>query len=254
VSELTYITSARCGWCRKADPIIEQLQKDGVEIRVLDVTIPEQQEEARVIKRKHNANCGTPFFIDAESGNSVCGFKEEGIRAWAKGEKYTSKPKSNTGISLPKDAKISIVDNEEKFWMQIARLRYSSKVQKGFIKRHWKGPPLPELQNAYMKKFGDNFIVAAHNDTLLGYARCIDGDIGICVVPELQSRGIASMLLEELLKRYPDAHARVKKDNESSKKLFEKFGFRVVDEIDVDCLHGIIFEKVLVMNRETQPV
>ena len=62
------------------------------------------------------------------------------------------------------------------------------------------------------------------------------------------------MLLEELLKRYPDAHARVKKDNESSKKLFEKFGFRVVDEIDVDCLHGIIFEKVLVMNRETQPV
>ena len=82
MSELTYITSARCGWCRKADPIIEQLQKDGVEIRVLDVTIPEQQEEATLIKRKHNANCGTPFFIDAESGNSVCGFKEEQIKQY----------------------------------------------------------------------------------------------------------------------------------------------------------------------------
>ena len=259
MSELTYITSARCGWCRKADPIIEQLQKDGVEIRVLDVTIPEQQEEATLIKRKHNANCGTPFFIDAESGNSVCGFNEEGIKAWVRGEKHTPKPKQNTGIRLPKNAKISIVDNEEKYWMQIGRLRYSPKVQKGFIKREWKGPPQPAVQNAYMKEFGDNFIVAIHNvrngnDRFLGYARCIDGDIGICVHPELQSKGIASMLLEELLKRYPDAHARVKKDNESSKKLFEKFGFRVVDEIDVDCLHGIIFEKVLVMNRETQPV
>ena len=64
------------------------------------------------------------------------------------------------------------------------------------------------------------------------------------------------MLLEELLKRYPDAHARVKVGNDSSKKLFEKFGFTVTDTIDVDCLHdyGIIFEKVMVMNRETQSV
>ena len=259
MSELTYITSARCGWCRKADPIIEQLQKDGVDIKVLDITIPEQKDEATLIKRKHNANCGTPFFIDAETGNSVCGFKEEGILAWAKGEKYTPstpkrtpstpKRKGPSPISLPENAKISIVDNEEKYWMQIGRLRYQQKVQKGFISRKWGAPPSPQVQNSYMKKFGDNFIVAAHNDTLLGYARCIDGDIAICVVPELQSKGIASMLLEELLKRYPDSYARVKEDNESSKKLFEKFGFRVVDKIDVDCLHGIIFEKVLVMNR-----
>lgn len=257
MSELTYITSARCGWCRKADPIIEQLQKDGVEIKVLDVTIPEQKDEATLIKRKHKANCGTPFFIDAETGNSVCGFKEEGILAWAKGEKYTPRPIPRKGpslISLPENAKISIVDNEEKYWMQIGRLRYNRKVQKGFISRKWDGMPVPAVQYSYMKEFGDNFIVAVHNDTLLGYARCIDGDIAICVVPELQSKGIASMLLEELLKRYPDSYARVKEDNESSKKLFEKFGFRVIDKIDVDCLHGIIFEKVLVMNRETQSV
>ncbi len=256
MSELTYITSARCGWCRKADPIIEQLQKDGVDIKVLDITIPEQKDEATLIKRKHNANCGTPFFIDAETGNSVCGFKEEGILAWAKGEKYTPSTPKRKGpslISLPENAKISIVDNEEKYWMQIGRLRYHRNVQKGFISRKW-DPLVPAVQYSYMKKFGDNFIVAVHEDTLLGYARCIDGDIAICVFPELQSKGIASMLLEELLKRYPDSYARVKEDNESSKKLFEKFGFRVVDKIDVDCLHGIIFEKVLVMNRETQSV
>ena len=42
-------------------------------------------------KRKHNANCGTPLFIDAETGIiSVCGFKEEGILVGSvKGEKYT---------------------------------------------------------------------------------------------------------------------------------------------------------------------
>ena len=266
MSGLTYITSARCGWCRKADPIIEQLQKNGVDIRVLDITVPEQKDEATLIKRKHNANCGTPFFIDAESGNSVCGFSEEGIHAWAKGEvfvKQNKTPKKNPAkktnhwqpIVLPENAKISVVDNEEKYWKGIGNLRSHPRVQKGFIMRLW-GPPISIASQAeHMERVGaHNYIVAVHDDTLLGYARCIDNDIAICVYPELQGKGIASMLLEELLRRFPNAHARVKADDTASRRLFEKFGFAVTDTIDVDCLHGIIFEKVMVMNRETQPV
>tara|TARA_R100001015_G_C4594304_1_gene149584 strand:- start:322 stop:1128 length:807 start_codon:yes stop_codon:yes gene_type:complete len=268
VSKLTYITSARCGWCRKADPIIEELQESGLEITVLDVTVPEQKELATSIKKTHNASCGTPLFIDAESGNMVCGFSEERIRKWAAGEKIEAvrktdekskaKPtpieeKGRDHISLKEDAEIEIVENSPDWWMKIAHLRSLRAVQKGFIKRLYDFIVFPS-QAQHMGQYEKNYIIAKSGNLFLGYARCIDGDIGICVYPELQGRGIASMLLEELLKRYPDAHARVKVDNAPSKKLFEKFGFVVKDTVEVDCLHGIIFEKVLVMKRETQPV
>ena len=266
MSELTYITSARCGWCRKADPIIEELQNSGIEITILDVTVEEEKNRANEIKSKHGKNCGTPFFIDAETGNSVCGFSEEGIRKWVTGEAWTPPPQKkvepNRGdsekleiltdgsekISLEKDAKIEIVDNEEKWWKEIAYLRSLNKVQKGFITRLWTWIS-PGQQHKHMTTHSKEYIVAKSGDQFLGYARCIDGDIGICVYPVVQGRGIASMLLEELLRRFPNAHARVKVDNLASKKLFEKFGFVVVDTVEVDCLHGIVFEKVLVMNR-----
>lgn len=278
MSELTYITSARCGWCRKADPIIEELQNSGIDITVLDVTEEDAKERAREIKSKFGVNCGTPLFIDAESGNYQCGMSEENIRKWAAGEKITPKKKpphpnkvkrdaERRGGKLPKNAiskdrekivldekaKIEILDNDQRWWSPIATLRSLRDVQKGFITRIYDWIQFP-VQAKHMSQHGENYIVAASGDMLLGYARCIDGDIGICVYPELQGRGIASMLLEELLRRFPDAHARVKVDNESSKKLFEKFGFTVTDVVDVDCLHGIIFEKVMVMNRETQSV
>lgn len=273
MSKLTYITSARCGWCRKADPIIEELKESGVEITTLDMTVAEEKEKATEIKNKFGTQCGTPLFIDAESGNYQCGMSEENIRKWAAGEKIIPKkkpPQSNkakkerspSAIAISKDrekkvldknAKIEIVDNDVKWWSHIASLRSIREVQKGFIQRLYDWIPFQQQAN-HMGQHGENYIVAASGDQFLGYARCIDGDIGICVYPELQKRGIASMLLEELLKRYPDAHARVKVDNEPSKKLFEKFGFTVTDVVDVDCLHGIIFEKVMVMKRETQPV
>ncbi len=283
MSKLTYITSARCGWCRKADPIIEELQKSGLEITVLDVTVEEDKKLASEIKNKHNQNCGTPFFIDAETGNSQCGFSEENIRKWAAGEKIPppkkkkpSPPQKHLPVgkvppgvtedkmgllgrkrkrrTLDEKAKIVIQDNRPHWWSKIAELRCLREVQKGFITRLWDFIPF-HSQAPHMKQHGDQYIVAVtsaeniEDQQFLGYARCIDNDIGICVFPEFQGRGIASMLLEELLKRHPDAIARVKVDNESSKKLFERFGFTVRDTIDVDCLHGVIFEKVMVMKR-----
>jgi len=84
---LLYIMNPKCGWCKKADPVVEELTKDGYEIITLDVTQPDQAERANEAKAKHNAQCGTPLFLDAETGNMACGFREKDVlEKWAKGE------------------------------------------------------------------------------------------------------------------------------------------------------------------------
>ena len=85
--DLLYIMNPNCGWCKKADPVVEELIKDGYEIITLDVTKPDQAERANEAKAKHNAQCGTPLFLDAETGNMACGFREKDVlEKWAKGE------------------------------------------------------------------------------------------------------------------------------------------------------------------------
>ena len=77
--ELYYIMNPRCGWCTKSDPVVKELIKDGHTITTLDVQNEEDREKANTIKEKYDVQCGTPFFIDASNGNSVCGFREKEI-------------------------------------------------------------------------------------------------------------------------------------------------------------------------------
>ena len=89
---LIYITNPNCGWCKKADPVVEALIKKGYEITTLDVSKPEESERANELKSKYNAQCGTPHFIDAETGNQVCGFREDVLEDWAKGKDIPAPP------------------------------------------------------------------------------------------------------------------------------------------------------------------
>ena len=90
--KLVYIKNPGCGWCKKADPVVEELKNEGYLITTLDVTNPEDSKKAQEITTKHNAQCGTPHFIDAETGNRVCGLKEDDIKKWANGEKIPLPP------------------------------------------------------------------------------------------------------------------------------------------------------------------
>ena len=91
--DLLYIMNPNCGWCKKSDPVVEELKKDGYDITRLDVTNPEDAKTANEAKAKHNAQCGTPLFLDAETGNMACGFREKGaLEPWAKGEQMEERP------------------------------------------------------------------------------------------------------------------------------------------------------------------
>ena len=91
-SELLYISNPNCGWCKKADPVVEELVKKGHKITTLDITNPEQAQRANEVKAKHNAQCGTPLFIDGKSGNMVCGFRQDVLEDWAEGKDIPAPP------------------------------------------------------------------------------------------------------------------------------------------------------------------
>ena len=91
--DLLYIMSNSCGWCKKAQPIVDELVSEGAKITTLDVQNPDESKRANEIKQKYNVQCGTPLFIDAESGNMKCGFAEKDvIQKWANGEEIPKPP------------------------------------------------------------------------------------------------------------------------------------------------------------------
>ena len=85
--DLLYIMNPKCGWCTKQDPIVDELKKDGHKITILDFNNPNDMKRINEVKAKYNAQCGTPHFIDAKTGNQICGFREkDDLKKWAQGE------------------------------------------------------------------------------------------------------------------------------------------------------------------------
>jgi thiol-disulfide isomerase/thioredoxin len=93
MSELLYIMNPNCGWCKKSDPVVQELVSMGHVITTLDVSSADDNKRANEVKAKYNAQCGTPLFIDADTGNMACGYREKDIlEKWAKGEKIPQPP------------------------------------------------------------------------------------------------------------------------------------------------------------------
>ncbi len=97
-STLYYFYSVGCGWCKKTEPLIDELNETGkYEILKLDLSEKDNQELNNQLKQKYGKQCGTPWLIDASNGNNICGHREKDIiEKWAKGEKIPEPPKPKT--------------------------------------------------------------------------------------------------------------------------------------------------------------
>jgi len=92
--DLYYFYSVGCGFCKKAEPIVDELNKEGYNILKLDLAEKDNQGLNQELKQKYNVQCGTPWFVDPESGNQVCGFREKDIiQKWADGEEIPAPPR-----------------------------------------------------------------------------------------------------------------------------------------------------------------
>ena len=118
---------------------------------------------------------------------------------------------------------VEIVDNDPKYYEFIRLLRNDPRVQSGFIQS---SNITTEQQIEYMKKYGEYYIIALLDGEPVGYAGSIDRDIRVCVKPEAQGKGIAVHLITALMARFPDSYAKIKIDNEASKQMFTKCGFK----------------------------
>jgi len=93
-STLYYFYSVGCGFCKKADPIVDELIKEGHDILKLDLAEKDNQGLKNELSQKYGKQCGTPWFIDGETGNQVCGFRDkETLTKWVNGEDIPAPPR-----------------------------------------------------------------------------------------------------------------------------------------------------------------
>ena len=110
-----YFYSVGCGFCKKVDPIVDELIKDGNDILKLDISDPENQKISQELKKEYKAQCGTPWFINIETGKQVCGYREKDIlQKWLDGEDIPAPPRPKG--PMPKVPLMGVDGKEESKW------------------------------------------------------------------------------------------------------------------------------------------
>jgi len=117
---------------------------------------------------------------------------------------------------------LRLVNCSKEYWEFVRQLRNDERTQGGFIERVQVSS---EQQEIYMCRHESNYFVCLSHDKPVGYVGVLEGDIRICTSPEFQHQGIASFMLAEIIKLFPNAYGKVKINNFASRNLFKKLGF-----------------------------
>ena len=117
---------------------------------------------------------------------------------------------------------LKLKKNDKKYWEFIRQLRSDKRIQSGFIE---KVTITKKEQEAYMNKYKDNYYICLCDGSPCGFIGEIDGDIRLCTVPEFQGKGVGSFMIREITRIRPNVFAKIKIDNKSSLKAFEKAGY-----------------------------
>jgi|TARA_B110000003_G_C16562548_1_gene501009 RimJ/RimL family protein N-acetyltransferase len=115
-----------------------------------------------------------------------------------------------------------LTKNEKKYWDFIRALRSNKSVENGFID---KVQISKKEQEIYMNKYNDNYYVCLNKQIPCGYIGEINGDIRLCTSPEFQGLGVGTFMIKELTKIKKNIFAKIKVENISSIKAFEKAGY-----------------------------
>lgn len=118
---------------------------------------------------------------------------------------------------------MKLIKNNYLYWEFIRNLRNMDGVRQGFIKQNIISK---DFHEQYMKKNSEFFYICIDKGIPIGYIGIIELDIRIATHPNYQGKGAASYMLNEVMKIFPNATAKVKIQNNASLKLFEKCGFK----------------------------
>ena len=76
-STLYYFYSIGCAFCNKVEPVVDKLNSNGYNIIKLDTSEKNNGLFKQEVLKKFKLQCGTPFLVDSETGNSICGWRNE---------------------------------------------------------------------------------------------------------------------------------------------------------------------------------
>ncbi len=111
-----------------------------------------------------------------------------------------------------------------KYWEFVRQLRMDDRVIGGFLETT---VITEEQQNKYMIGNAHNYRIALVDGKPAGYVGVIEDDIRVCTHPDFQGMGVGKFMIEECMKIWPTAYAKVKIGNIASDKLFLSCGFEV---------------------------
>ena len=117
---------------------------------------------------------------------------------------------------------MELINCTPQYWEFVRTLRNDERVLDGFIKSVY---ITEEMQIKYMKNHSEYYRIAKVDGKPAGYVGVIDDDIRVCTHPDFQGRGVGKFMINECMKIWPTAFAKVKLNNEASIKLFEACGF-----------------------------
>jgi len=119
---------------------------------------------------------------------------------------------------------MELVKCEEQYWEFVRILRMDGRVIDGFIETI---PITKEQQENYMSSNSQYYRIALVNGKPAGYVGVLNDDIRVCTHPDYQGMGVGKFMIDECMKIWPTAYAKVKHGNEASSKLFLACGFEM---------------------------
>jgi|TARA_Y100000310_G_C20494706_1_gene720954 thiol-disulfide isomerase/thioredoxin len=111
-----YFFSEGCAWCKRTTPIVEELNDEGYDILILDLVEPENQKLQEELHEEYSNVCGSPWFINADTGNNFCGYRDKDtVKRWLQGEEIPELPVAKTDPPKPPTS-ASATDEEIEMW------------------------------------------------------------------------------------------------------------------------------------------
>ena len=123
---------------------------------------------------------------------------------------------------------MELVGCTSEYWEFVKELRMDDRVVNSFVETT---PITTEQQIDYMTNNSQYYRIALVDGKPAGYVGVIEDDIRVCTHPDFQGLGVGKFMINECMKIWPTAYAKVKHGNEASSNLFLACGF---DEIGSD--------------------
>tara|TARA_Y100000310_G_scaffold249879_1_gene256020 strand:+ start:509 stop:1249 length:741 start_codon:yes stop_codon:yes gene_type:complete len=88
-----YFYSIGCTFCKRIEPIIDELNDEGNDILKLDISHTDNKKLKMELQNEYSKFCGTPWLINADTGNQICGYREKNIiLQWLDGKDIPTPP------------------------------------------------------------------------------------------------------------------------------------------------------------------